>query len=111
MKKLALLLVALGVSSSAMAGIETVSRFEMGKDNWPFTREEIMLSCEKGNVLFAINDGTLVQYPLNAEAEAKVKSGQSKGIPIDKILADDPTHHGEKKSLAPIIARAEKLCH
>jgi len=40
-----------------------------------------------------------------------VKSGQSKGFPIDKILADDPTHPGEKKSLAPIIARAEKLCH
>lgn len=110
MKKLALLCLALGVSSSAMAGIETVSRFDMGKENWPFTREEIMLSCEKGNVLFAINDGTLVQYPLNAAAEAKVKSGQSQGYPIEKILADDPAHPGAKKSLAPIIARAEKLC-
>ncbi|MTD25664.1 YebY family protein [Erwinia sorbitola] len=111
MKKMALLCIALGVSSSAMAGIETVSRFDMGKENWPFTREEMMLSCEKGNVLFAINDGTLVQYPLNAEAEAKVKAGQMKGVPVEKMLADDPAHPGQKKSLAPIIARAEKLCN
>lgn len=112
MKKLALFCVALGISSSAMAGIETVSRFDMGKENWPFVREEMMLSCEKGNVLLAINDGTLVQYPLNDAAEAKVKAGQIKaGFPIDKILADDPANPGQKKSLAPIIARAEKLCN
>lgn len=111
MKKLALLCVALGISSSAVAGIETVSRFDMGKENWPFTREEMMLSCEKGNVLFAINDGTLVQYPLNAAAEEKVKAGMMKGVPIDKMLADDPAHPGQKKSLAPVIARAEKLCN
>ncbi|MBD8161319.1 YebY family protein [Erwinia persicina] len=111
MKKLAFLCIALGISGSAAAGIETVSRFDMGKDNWPFVREEMMLSCEKGNVLLAINDGTLVQYPLNAAAEEKVKSGQIKaGFPIEKILADDPANPGHKKSLAPIIARAEKLC-
>ncbi|WP_455815926.1 YebY family protein [Pseudomonas cerasi] len=112
MKMLALFCVALGISSSAMAGIETVSRFDMGKENWPFVREEMMLSCEKGNVLLAINDGTLVQYPLNDAAEAKVKAGQIKaGFPISKILADDPQNPGQKKSLAPIIARAEKLCN
>ncbi|ATZ11788.1 YebY family protein [Erwinia amylovora] len=110
MKKLAFACLALGVSSSAVAGIETVSRFDMGKNDWPFTREEMMLSCEKGNILFAINDGTLVQYPLNAAAEAKVKAGQMKGEPIAKVLADDPNNPGQKKSLAPIVARAGKLC-
>ena len=111
MKNWALLFIALGVSTSALAGVETVSRFDMGKDNWPFTREEMMLSCEKGNVLFAINDGTLMQYPLNAEAIAKVQAGQMHGSPIEKMLADDPKNPGHKKSLAPIIARAEKLCN
>ncbi|MBK0031663.1 YebY family protein [Erwinia sp. S43] len=111
MKKLALMFAVLSVSTSALAGIETVSRFDMGKDNWPFTREEMMLSCEKGNVLLAINDGTLVQYPLNAAAEESIKAGRIKGVPIDKMLADDPANPGHKKSLAPIIARAEKLCN
>ncbi|MFG1172318.1 YebY family protein [Erwiniaceae bacterium CAU 1747] len=111
MKKLALMFAVLSVSTGALAGIETVSRYEIGKDNWPFTREEMMLSCEKGNVLLAINDGTLVQYPLNAAAEEKVKAGMIKGTPVDKMLADDPANPGHKKSLEPIIARAEKLCH
>lgn len=111
MKKLALVCLALGLSNGAAAGIETVSRFDIGKKEWPFTREEMMLSCEKGNLLFAINDGTLVQYPLNAAAEAKVHSGQMKGLSIDKVLADDPNNPGQKKSLAAIIARAGKLCN
>ncbi len=110
MKKLVFVSLLLGASAGAQAGIETVSRFDIGKDNWPFTREEVMLSCEKGNLLFAINDGTLVQYPLNTAAEAKVKSGEMRGVPVAIILADDPAHPGSKKSLAPIIARAEKLC-
>jgi len=111
MKKLALMITALSISSSALAGIETVSRFEIGKNKWPFTREEMMLSCEKGNVLIAINDGTLVQYPLNDIAAQKMKSGEMKGMPIDKMLADDPANPGHKKSLEAIIARAEKLCN
>ena len=110
MKKLALFLAALTVSSSALAGIETVSRFEMGKDKWPFSREEMMLSCEKGHVLLAIHDGTLMQYPLNAAAEEKMKSGMMKGMPVEPMLADDPANPGHKKSLQPVIERAEKLC-
>lgn len=111
MKKLALILAVLSVSTSALARIETVSRFEMGKDKWPFTREEMMLSCEKGNVLLAINDGTLVQYPLNEAAQERMKAGQIKGAPIDKMLADDPANPGQKKSLQAIIERAETLCN
>nr|WP_256468780.1 DUF2511 domain-containing protein [Erwinia amylovora] len=52
----------------------------------------------------------MVQYPLNAAAEAKVHAGQMKGEPIAKVLADDPNNPGQKKSLAPIVARAGKLC-
>ncbi|WP_336703104.1 DUF2511 domain-containing protein, partial [Pantoea dispersa] len=35
----------MALCSQAFAGqIITVSRFEMGKDKWPFTREEVMLT-------------------------------------------------------------------
>lgn len=111
MKKMATLMIALGFCSSAMASqIITVSRFEMGKENWAFSREEVMLTCGKDNALYAINPSTLVQYPLNARAEEKVKEGQVNGQPISVIQIDDPATPGQKKSLAPFIARAQKLC-
>lgn len=111
MKKLASLLIALGFCSSAMAAeIVTVSRFEVGKDNWAFNREEVMLTCAKGGALFAINPSTLMQYPLNDAAMAMVKSGRAQGQSIEVIQIDDPQHPGQKKSLAPFIERAQKLC-
>lgn len=67
MKKLfAVLLLAIVSGQSFASEVITVSRREMGKDLWPLTRGEIMLSCEKNGGLFAINDSTLMQYPLNA---------------------------------------------
>lgn len=111
MKKLAGLLIALSFCSSAMAAeIITVSRFEMGKNNWAFDREEVMLTCTRGGALFAINPGTLVQYPLNDTAMQLVKSGRAKGQSISVIQIDDPEQPGQKKSLAPFIERAQKLC-
>ncbi|MFU9136023.1 YebY family protein [Erwinia tasmaniensis] len=111
MKKLASLMIALSFCSSAMAAeIITVSRFQVGKDKWMFDREEVMLTCTRGNALFAINPSTLMQYPLNDKAEALVKSGSAKGQPISVIQTDDPQHPGQKKSLQPIIDRARKLC-
>ncbi len=101
----------LSLCGQAMAAeIITVSRFEIGKDKWPLTREEIMLSCEKSGAMFAINDGTLVQYPLNDLAEAQVKSHQSNGKPISIIQRDDPNHPCQKMSLQPLIERTQKLC-
>lgn len=112
MKKLASLIIALSFCSSAMAAeIITVSRFEMGKDTWPFDREEVMLTCAKGNALFVINPSTLAQYPINDVASALVKSGQAKGQNISIIQSDDPQHPGQKKSLTPIIERTQKLCN
>ena len=104
-----LLLASSGVALAAPQ-IITVSRFEMGKDNWAFTREEVMLTCRPGNALFAINPSTLVQYPLNDIAGQEVKAGKTSGQPISVIQADDPQHPGQKKSLAPFIERAQKLC-
>ncbi len=92
------------------AEIITVSRFEMGKDKWAFDREEVMLTCAKGGALLAINPSTLMQYPLNDSAEQMIKNGQMKGQPISVIQIDDPQRPGQKKSLAPFIERAQKLC-
>jgi len=78
MKKTLLSLLLLTCASSALAApqVITVSRFEVGKDNWAFNREEVMLTCRPGNALYIIN----------------------------------PSTPGQKKSLAPFIERAEKLC-
>ncbi|MEL0553573.1 YebY family protein [Klebsiella sp. B345] len=112
MKKTLLTMLLLASSGVALAApqIITVSRFEMGKDNWAFTREEVMLTCRPGNALFAINPSTLVQYPLNDIAEQQVKEGKTSGQPISVIQADDLQNPGQKKSLAPFIERAQKLC-
>ncbi|MGE9549952.1 YebY family protein [Erwinia amylovora] len=111
MKKWVSLMMVLGFCSSAMAAeIITVSRFEIGKDNWAFNREEVMLTCAKGGALLAINPSTLMQYPLNDTARQMMKSGEMKGQPISVIQIDDPQQPGQKKSLAPFIERAQKLC-
>lgn len=112
MNKTLLSLLLLTCASSALAApqVITVSRFEVGKDNWAFNREEVMLTCRPGNALYVINPSTLVQYPLNDVAEQQVASGKSNGQPVIVIQVDDPANPGQKKSLAPFIERAEKLC-
>ncbi|KGT86550.1 hypothetical protein NG99_25160 [Erwinia typographi] len=111
MKKLASLMIAMSFCSSAMAAqIITVSRFEVGKDKWPFNREEVMLTCAKGGALFAINPSTLMQYPLNDTASELVKNGQAKGQNISVIQSDDPQQPGQKMSLTAIVERTQKLC-
>ncbi len=112
MKKSLLVLFMLACSGAAFAApqVITVSRFEIGKDKWAFNREEIMLTCRPGHALYAINPSTLVQYPLNDVAEKQVASGKASGQPISIIQVDDPAKPGEKMSLEPFIARAEKLC-
>ncbi|APG18564.1 hypothetical protein Y71_10590 [Kosakonia radicincitans DSM 16656] len=112
MKKNLLGLLMLTCSGVALAApqVITVSRFEIGKDKWAFDREEIMLTCRPGHALYAINPSTLVQYPLNDVAEKQVASGKASGQPISIIQVNDPAKPGEKMSLEPFIARAEKLC-
>jgi len=112
MKKIILAIALLASTSAAFAAgnVTTVSRFEIGKDKWAFNREEVMLSCRAGNALFVINPSTLMQYPLNQEAEQQILSGRTSGQPIAVILNDSPDHPGEKMSLEPFIERAKKLC-
>ncbi|HEX4502729.1 MAG TPA: YebY family protein [Scandinavium sp.] len=112
MKKFVLSMLLLATSGTALAApqIITVSRFEVGKAQWAFNREEVMLTCRPGHALYAINPSTLVQYPLNAVAEQEVKEGKTNAQPISVIQVDDPAHAGQKMSLEPFITRAEKLC-
>ncbi|KTS18615.1 hypothetical protein RSA31_17905 [Pantoea dispersa] len=111
LKKLIPVGLLMALCSQAFAGqIITVSRFEMGKDKWPFTREEVMLTCEKDGALFAINPSTLLQYPLNDKALARGNAGQGTLQSIDTILAVDKAHPGQKMSLQPIVDRAQQLC-
>ncbi len=112
MKKtiISLLLMACAGTALAAPKVITVSRFEMGKDSWAFNREEVMLTCRPGNALFVINPATLMQYPINDEAMAQVRSGKTTGQSIDVLLVDDPDNPGQKKSLKPFIEKAKTLC-
>ncbi len=111
MKKIVSTMLLLSLCGQALAAeIVTVSRFEVGKATWPFSREEVMLTCEKDGSLFAINPSTLMQYPLNDKAEVRVKSGQVKAQPISVIQAEDKAHPGQMMSLQPIVERTQALC-
>ena len=111
MKKLLSVLLLTLVSGQTLASeVITVSRREIGKQQWPLTREEIMLRCDKDGGLFAINDSTLMQYPLNSVAQQNVDQKKSQGQPITLIQADDPNHPGKKMDLSPLTSRAQALC-
>lgn len=112
MKKILLALLMTTISGGALAApqIITVSRFDVGKEKWAFTREEVMLTCRQGEALFVINPATLMQYPLNDSAQQQIDSGKTNGQSITAIMADDPQNPGHKKSLQPFIERARTLC-
>lgn len=112
MKKIMLMAMLLATSSVALAAprIVTISQFDVGKAQWPFTREEVMLSCRSPHAMYVINPSTLMEYPVNDAARAQVRASGTRTQPITVILADDPDHPGQKKSLAPILAHLEALC-
>lgn len=111
MKKLFPIWLLLIISSQVMATqVITVSRFDIGKDKWPFTREEVMLTCEKDGAMFVINPATLAQYPINHQAQIRVDSHMSIGQPITVIQRNDPGNPHIKMSLDPIVKRTALLC-
>lgn len=109
-KKFSLLLLALATSPVLANQVITVSRFELGKTAWPFTREEVMLTCLKDGAMFVINPSTLAEYPINSIAQHRVDSGLSLGESISRIQLDSPKKPGHKKSLQAIITLTSKLC-
>lgn len=106
---LVLLVSASFYASSAFAAKPiTVSRAQFG-DEWPFLREEMMLECKKGQKLFAINENSLVSYPLNEAARISA-SGSSNIADIDKALKVDPANTSQKMSYENIVQKALTLC-
>ncbi|MEQ4923641.1 YebY family protein [Proteus hauseri] len=91
------------------APISTVSKLQFG-DDWPFTREEVMLNCRADGAWFVINPATLVQYPLNDIAMAQMKSGKVNAQLIDVILLADPNSPEKKKSVEVIQNTFKSLC-
>lgn len=91
------------------APLSTVSKLQYG-DEWPFTREEVMLNCRSDGAWFVINPATLVQYPLNDLAMEQMRSGKVIAQLIDVIVLPDPNNAEKKKSLVPIENTFESLC-
>lgn len=91
------------------APISTVSKFQFG-DDWPFTREEVMLNCRADGAWLVINPATLAQYPLNDIALEQMKSGRINAQLIDVILLPDPNNLEKKKSTVAIQNAFKSLC-
>jgi hypothetical protein len=95
-------------SSTAMAaGPQLISAEQFGGD-WPFTVEEMHLSCFPGRALVVSDAETGVMYPLNGVASAK--AGALGLEPIGKVWRDDPGNSGAKISLGPVIEQGLLLC-
>lgn len=111
MKSVILGIVLLVTATGMLAAdkLVNVTKLEYGKQ-WAFTKEEVTLQCRKGGALFVLNNGTLMQYPLNEAAQEQVKAGQQRAQPLNVILLDDANNSGKKMSVQLFRERAEKLC-
>ncbi len=111
MKSVILGMTLLATATGALAAdqLVNITKLEYGKQ-WAFTKEEVTLQCRSGGALFVLNNSTLMQYPLNAAAEAQVKAGQQRAQPLDVILLDDTANPGHKMNVDAYRERAEKLC-
>lgn len=83
----------------------TLSIEQVGKANWPFNREEVMLMCHKDGAMYIINPSTLQQYPLNEQAKALAKQQWMHANELQTIL-----QASSDKLLANFIAVAEQRC-
>ncbi|MEA1606137.1 DUF2511 domain-containing protein [Pseudomonas spirodelae] len=89
------------------AGPQLISADDYG-DAWPFTVDEMHLSCFPGDALVVADAETGVMYPLNGTAKAKASA---LGLePIDKVWRADPDIAGAKVSLGPVIEQGLPLC-
>lgn len=97
------------MSSAFSAPLTSVSKKQFG-DDWPFTREEVMLECRANGALVVINPATLMQYPLNETATALMNNKEIKAQPIDVLLAPSDTSKTVEERIQPLKEAAEKLC-
>lgn len=94
-------------SMAHAAGPQLISAEQFG-DAWPFTVEEMHLSCFPGDALVVSDAETGVMYPLNGVAKAK--AGALGLEPVEKVWREDPDIAGAKLSLGPVIEQGLLLC-
>ncbi|WP_167492547.1 DUF2511 domain-containing protein [Pseudomonas leptonychotis] len=89
------------------AGPQLISAEDYG-DAWPFTVEEMHLSCLPGTAVVVADAETGVMYPLNGQAKNKARALALE--PIDSVWRADPDNAGAKVSLGPLIKQGLELC-
>lgn len=97
------------VGTAFSAPLTTVSKKQFGED-WPFTREEVMIECRNNGALVVINPATLMQYPLNEIATDLMKKKQIKAQPIDVLLLPTDNPKSVEERILPLKEAAEALC-
>lgn len=97
------------VSTAFSAPLTSVSKKQFG-DDWPFTREEVMLECRHNGALVVINPATLMQYPLNSIATELMIKKEIKAQPIDVLLKPTDSTKAVEERILPIKEAAAKLC-
>lgn len=104
---LALVIASLLSSTAMAAGPQLISAADYG-DAWPFTVEEMHLSCLPGSAVVVADVESGVMYPLNGMAKNKARALALE--PLDKVWRADPANPGAKVSLGPLIEQGLQLC-
>lgn len=89
------------------AGPQLISADDYGTA-WPFTVEEMHLSCLPGNAVVVMDSETGAMYPLNGIARSKASALALE--PLDKVWRADPNNSGAKVDLGPLIEKGLQLC-
>lgn len=89
------------------AGPQLISAVDFGAA-WPFTVEEMHLSCLPGNAVVVMDSETGAMYPVNGAASSRAE--QLALDPLDKVWRDNPEIEGLKISVGPVIEQGLKLC-
>lgn len=89
------------------AGPQLISADDFGAA-WPFTVEEMHLSCMNGNAVVVADAETGVMYALNGVA--RNNASRLALEPLDKVWRADPANQGAKVDLGPVIEQGLKLC-
>lgn len=90
-------------TSTSLPQNEILITKEAYGDEWPFTVEQGILSCENVSEVVLTVDG--VSFAINGTAKSTKKYQ-----PVEKIWADNPAIPGTKKSVGDIIKSGLALC-
>lgn len=103
------LVAGLFLHSIALAAGPILIDAEQYGDAWPFTLEEVHLTCMTGDAVVVMDPETGQGYPVNGNASAR--SDRLGLEPLEKIWRTAPDGVGVRVSVGPIIQAGLKLCH